>query len=680
MASKSERVRDKLRKKKGRKEDHEVLVRRCKNRARRERLEKDDIAWLMWYFAPESGTESPYTYEFTIQQREMTEAIRAAIVFGGDQALAASRGEGKTTLFERMILKYSLAGLVRFSVLFAATGANAIDSLESIKAELECNDRLAEDYPEVCDPVRALEGTPNRAHYQVITGKRHDNGKAYKLESSRFSWCGQEIVFPNVPGSPSAGAIIATRGLDSAVRGLKKRGRRVDVAGIDDPDTEETASSLEQGKKLEKRIERGIGGLGSQKRRVARVILTTLQNRTCQSFSFTDPAQKPSFHGKRFRFLLKPPDRMDLWDQYVELRKTDLQNGTNIAFEFYVDNRDAMDAGAEVANKNRYSQGELSALQFYFNEIVRIGKSSVATEYDNDPPDEDELNPDQLTSGLVRRRINGLGPNEIPSLATKLVSFVDIGERNFNWTDMAWTDGCIGDVIDYGLTDVRAGEFNPNTKTRDPKTLELAILSALHDWRTQLLAKYQGRTIDLALADSGSGLHMKAVYRFCREVGPPFYPSKGMKETWRIPTERVKFGDRWALVRQPPDGTLLYEFDSGHWKKFCHERLLTQTFDENLIRKVGSLALFSCPPQSQFEIDRKRFASQLIGQVWGIKKIGGKPCWMPREGGVDHFQDATSGCCLAANICGVKLVADQVKKQKSLSLSEMREAAKRKAS
>src|SRR5688500_3732050 len=293
----------------------EVQIPACEDPERRILLESDDTEWLRWY------CHELFWYPFTTQQLEMIEAIRNAIRYGGDQSLAASRGEGKTKLFERTLLKYTLAGIIKFSVLFAATGSSAQDSLQSIMAEIETNERLRADYPEVCFPVLALENTPNRAHYQVVTGKRHDNGEPYQAVPSRFSWCGQEIVLPSVPGSPSAGAIIATRGLDAAVRGLNKRNRRVDVAGIDDPDTEETVNSEEQAKKLEKRIDRAIAGLGGQQRSVARVMLTTIQNRTCISFKFTDPTQKPTWKGKRFRFLIAPPERSDLWDEYVQLRQ-----------------------------------------------------------------------------------------------------------------------------------------------------------------------------------------------------------------------------------------------------------------------------------------------------------------------------------------------------------------------
>src|SRR5690606_14230516 len=191
-----------------------------------------------------------------------------------------------------------------------------------------------------------------------------------------------QIVLPNVPGSPSAAAIIATRGLDAAVRGLKKRGKRPQLAVIDDPDTEETARSEEQAKKLEDRIDKGIGGLGGQQRGIARVMLTTLQSRVSASYKFTDPKEKPTWKGRRFRYLIKPPDRLDLWQEYVTQRQADLQSGDDFArtaHRFYLDNRAAMDAGAVVANPHRFdasqlpdgSQLEVSSLQRYYNEVAR---------------------------------------------------------------------------------------------------------------------------------------------------------------------------------------------------------------------------------------------------------------------------------------------------------------------
>ena len=114
--------------------------------------------------------------------------------------------------------------------------------------------------------------------------------------------------------------------MDAAVRGLNIKNRRPEVVGIDDPDTEDTVRSEEQASKLEERIDRGIAGLGGQQRGVARVMLTTLQRPDCVSAWFTDPKLKPSWKGRRFRFLIHPPNRADLWDEYVQLRQLNLQS------------------------------------------------------------------------------------------------------------------------------------------------------------------------------------------------------------------------------------------------------------------------------------------------------------------------------------------------------------------
>ena len=201
-----------------------VVIPDCEDRERRARLEADDIAWLMFYFGEGCELSDPFWYEFTPQQVTMIEAIRHAIRYGGDQAIAASRGEGKTTIAERLLLKCTLTGEVNYSVLFASTGQMADNSLDSIKTAVADNPLLAADYPEICWPVISLEGVPQRASGQLVSGNRFDNGEPFEAAASKFSWCGQEVIFPNVPGAPAARAIMATRGLDAAVRGLKKRG------------------------------------------------------------------------------------------------------------------------------------------------------------------------------------------------------------------------------------------------------------------------------------------------------------------------------------------------------------------------------------------------------------------------------------------------------------------------
>ena len=57
------------------------------------------------------------------------------------------------------------------SVLFAATGSAAQDSLQSILGEIETNERLRADYLEVCVPVLALEYTPRLERFMPPAGR-----------------------------------------------------------------------------------------------------------------------------------------------------------------------------------------------------------------------------------------------------------------------------------------------------------------------------------------------------------------------------------------------------------------------------------------------------------------------------------------------------------------------------
>jgi hypothetical protein len=208
------REQDAARKREERAKASTVFIPQCADRERRERLERDDEAWLAYYFGPGCELDDPFTYKFTEQQSEMIKSISRALEFGLDQALAASRGEGKSIITERLLIKYHVQGKVDFSVLFQATGPLADNALDSIKNSLEKNVLLEADYPEVCIPVQAVADAPQKAGSIKVTGIRHDNGKPYERALAKFTWSGQEIIFPNVPGSPSARSIIATRGIN----------------------------------------------------------------------------------------------------------------------------------------------------------------------------------------------------------------------------------------------------------------------------------------------------------------------------------------------------------------------------------------------------------------------------------------------------------------------------------
>jgi hypothetical protein len=662
------------------------------DRATRERLEQSDEAWLRFFFP-----DPPYGfwYAFTEQQLAMVEAIGHAIKYGGDQAIAASRGEGKTQIARRLILKYTLSGQVRFAVLFASTGSDAADSLAAIKADIEEGELLARYYPEVCDSIRALENTPNRAHYQTVSGHRHDTGEVYFRAPSRFSWCGHEVSLPNVPGSPAAGAIIATRGLDSAVRGLNKKGRRPDVAIIDDPDTEETARSEEQAQKLEDRIDRAIGGLGGQQRSIARVMLTTLQNRTCVSYRFTDPKAKPTWKGKRFRFLLEPPTRRDLWDDYVLQVQSDLQqrdsDGEPLdpfargAHRLYLENREAMDAGAKIANSHRFDHADLgdgthleeSALQRYYNLVARVGPEAVATEYDNDPPVDESRIESKLTWFHVSDCAGDYQRQQVSAETNAVVRGVDV--RKIELHDAV--------IASDPTRRYRIADYNVRSHGTSETTVEQAeslILEALRNlakiWQDEPLMDEHGthHAADLTLIDKGwlgnwtedgevKTWVQQPVELFCLEAGiDQFLPAKGAPNYQApAPDRLVIVGDNWHINRGRGKNRICDEviWNADHWHLLVEELFMLPddspdrfelfTADEGIWTNHKALG-------GHIESGAKQLREQ---QQRGTKSR--KPRFVR-----DHWWDALAMCLVGASVLGV-LNERKVRQRPRRTLAQM---------
>lgn len=680
-AAPTERERDAERKRKDRRQAREVLIPQCADRARRAALEADDIAWLMYYFGPSSEVRDPFWYEFTSQQREMIFAIRNAIVFGGDQALAASRGEGKTTICERILTKYTLEGRLSYSVLLAASGPMADNSLDAIKSSIEENPLLLEDYPEVCVPVQALENTPNRAHYQIVSGLRHDNGEPYTCAASKFVWCGQEIIFPDVPGSPSAKAIIAARGLDAAIRGLKKKGRRPQLAVIDDPDTEETARSEEQAEKLEKRIDRGIAGLGGQQKGVARVMLTTLQSRVSASFKYTDPMQKPSMKGRRFRFLVKPPARVDLWEQYVQQRQAEFQafalgqsndEHCRKSHQFYLDNRAAMDEDAVVANKNRFngetlpdgSHVEVSALQRYYNEVAKIGQESVDTEYNNDPPEESGPIESGISAHRIQKQLSGFARTVVPPGCTKITVGIDCRKIALHWVARAWRPDGSGFTIDYGVFEITGTTYGSDVGV--DIALKRALLALVEELKAKIYATTDGEVLPISRMLVDAGWRTKAVYSTCAQVGSLLWPVMGFGHSAGCVSANFSEVQRNTLDRRPGDGYFLSRkgklwlvcADADSWKAWEHDRWMTAPGNPGCMTIYGNR--LATERQDRLSADEKAhhsYARHITNEIEVEEPYRGtiRRRWKAKSDNT-HWLDASYYSDVAASMEGIRIL------------------------
>lgn len=125
--------------------------------------------------------------------------IEQAVLRGGLFAMAMPRGSGKTTICECACIWAVLYGHREFVCLIGSDEGHAMDMLDSIKMELDGNDLLLEDFPEVVYPIQCLDGIANRC-----------NGQLYQGERTHIGWTAREIVLPSMPDSFASGHEIQT--------------------------------------------------------------------------------------------------------------------------------------------------------------------------------------------------------------------------------------------------------------------------------------------------------------------------------------------------------------------------------------------------------------------------------------------------------------------------------------
>jgi hypothetical protein len=637
------RDKDITRKRQERSEAARITIPECKNPKRREQCLADPERFMRTYFADR------YRLAFERDHRFIISSVIDIASKGGRQAIAASRGRGKSETVKGLLPYVALKGLSRFLLPIAATTALAERLYQDFKRKLATNDLLLEDFPEVCWPIRSLEGAPQRA------AKQHVDGKLTKIV-----WTGDYISLPHVPGSPYGGVKMAYYGLDAAFRGVNIDGDRPDFILIDDPETKESAKSPMQIEDRENIIDRDIAGLVSQDGVMGIAVLTTVQTIISLSAKLTDPKIKPAFNGKRFGLIEAWPSSLEMWDEYIAIRKANQEAGDKYgigAVEFYLTNRDEMDAGVKMItshiNQIEDDDGNptiYSAIQQAFNKIADTSLAAFKTEYQNDPEPEEAPETTGLTAGRVASRISGLIQGEYHKDTETVTVGLDIGKYYSHWVKIAWHGNAIGNIVDYGIMET------PGMMTAtDSRAVMAALLPALLQWRTDIAA--DGK-LDFCLVDSGD--YGDAVYEFIRQVGGnPFAAAKGWDSgRFRMPKEPTKdkrpFQECYA-AHQPSERLWLYHVHTEHWKQWLQERFVTATFDENQQFNDGTLSLYSAPD------DRKRhlsFSHHIVAEERRDTYVPGKGTvrkWVTVSRN-NHFLDATALACAAAGCLGVRII------------------------
>ncbi len=612
--------------------------------------------------------------------------IELAVLRGELFAVAMPRGSGKTSLCEVAVIWAVLYGHRVFVVLIGATQTAAQESLDSIKTEIETNELLGADFPEVCYPVQQLDGINQRAAGQLCKGQR-----------TAIEWTNEKVVLPTVKGSKASGAVVRVAGLTGGIRGMKHKTRdgrsiRPDLVLIDDPQTDESAHSPTQCDTRHRLLMGAVLGLAGPGKQIAGLMPCTVVREGDLADRILDVEKHPEWHGERTKLMYEMPKDTALWDEYAEVLKASMRRGEDMseATEFYEVRRAKMDAGAVAAWEHRFdAEREASAIQHAMNLLITRGEEAFWAEYQNQPLKPDD-SPDLLTADQIASKTNGHARRRAPIWAEHLTAFIDVQGDVLFYVVTAWGKNFTGAIVDYGSEPDQGVPYFTIRKLRKglkraaPKGsgMEAAIYAGLERLVERLMLTAWERDdgapmhIERMGIDSAWGKTQSLVFQFCRQSthSRVLIPTRGQfygASSMPFNEYRAKAGDRIGHHWRVPSVTnraitRRLDYDTNYWKSFLHERLRVGMGDP------GCLSLYGDDPQRH-----RMLADHLLSErpyrVTGRGQVVDE--WKGQPGLENHLFDGATGCCVLGSMLGCELagVANAPKKRR-VRLSEKQRA------
>lgn len=630
-----------------------------KDPARRARCAESLRDWMEVYF-PDS-----FPLQWSAAHLDLIDALQDVIYNGGAKAFAMSRGSGKTTMTVKAAEWGVFGGHLEMVTLIGSNEPHALMMLDAIRTDLETNDLLLEDWPEVCYPIRRLEGINQRR--LLLDG--------YPLT---IGFTNNKIILPDVPGAASAENCIGVAGLTGQIRGqtyTRRDGRTVrpSAAILDDPQTDESANSAQQTAKREEIIRKAVLGLPGPGKKLSVIMPCTIIAKDDLAERFLDRQRNPQWHGTRTQMLNGMPTAVELWDRYFQMRADSLrrEEGTTAATEFYRAHQAEMDAGCEASWSVRYNSDEISAIQHAMNRKHDLGDAAFFAECQNSPlatvNDDAALKPAEIGS-----RLNRLPRGTVPEDATHVTAFIDVQGKLLYWLVAAWRSDFTGAILDYGTyPDQRKAYFllrdaGPTLADAAPGAgLEGSIHAGLTALASQLCGREwrrpDGSAMRLSRVLVDSGWSTDVIYAWCRQSAHAniIAPSKGWSikasqrpmAAWdRKPGEQA--GDNWVYGYGPESRVIRRVLiDVNHWKTFVAARLQAAPGDP------GAMSLFGDSQEAH------RLLCDHLSSEYRVQTSGqGRQLdeWKMTPGRENHWWDCLVGAAVAASMCGVQVRGGKV--------------------
>lgn len=543
-----------------------------KDMPRRLRCERDFALFKSTYF-PKMFTDPCSYHDDSTARKQAATLLRQSIVYQDSEA--APRSIGKTTDCRAWVIWAILYGHTDFALFLTLNGEKAEDHIKAIKSQFLTNELLYDDFPDLCGWVRSFSGDPRRC----------------KIMYPGQDWNDTELHFPN-------GAWVCAAGMDSALPGMNKDGKRPKLIIFEDPEDLKIATSTTMRKALHDRIFMEALKLHDTHHKAIYWFVCTIYAHGSVADEITNPKLRPEWRGRRYRALSKWPERMDLVEtfaalfreQFHDLDKISLATpeevcaalgmespalelltpGHQRAMRFYVANKAEIERGAEVLDPIHLP------LHRCLEEFAKDPKS-FAYQYQNDPPDDENKKTLQLdVEYLLTRRI-GEGRGLIPAWGQWLTASIDVGAYVLHWEVDAWDaelrTSCL---IDQGQqeTNLNAGGEYKMSDVAEMRSVMVrdAVQAALMKLRLQLAEGYSRLKgdrllISLVGVDCGGTADTYAWYetilKFCK-TSPQWMALKG--ERWTKPIADRALGRNWICEQNNNPG-LRHDCNADWYKR-----------------------------------------------------------------------------------------------------------------
>lgn len=564
---------------------------------------------------------------FSPDQLDVIAGLERNIEKTGKKSEALPRGSGKTTIGIGASIWAALYGWRGFFVIIGATDDHAKEIISDIKSELELNDLLAEDFPEVCHAIRQLEGRHARARSQHLSGTL-----------TKITWTASVITLPIIEGSKISGAIIKATGITGRIRGMKHGEKRPDFVFLDDPQTRESAESVSQTDKREKTIQGDVMGLAGHDKAIAAYMTCTVIYKGDLADRYLDNDLHPDWIGKR-RKLVYAWRESDLWREYDELWKSDHLAGDSefkSATAFYKKNKKEMNRGVKVADKSLFDKAvEVDAVQHARN--LKLGDSDAyEAEYQNEPVAREFLLY-ELDSKLVRSRVNNMPKLTLDRNARLVVAFCDINFSGLHWSLCGFRNDRTGFVMDYGKIPERGVLIEKNANEAEIKK---KIYQGLTQYAERLDNLRLKRPIRAAAIDRG--FKPETVHNFCNFKQTRFVlvPAKGYGSTQYRPSKNI--------VGKPGIECHMNESQFGQYfaANSCYFREITQRAFLSQPGQSGSLSFYGKDGNRHTKIADHVCAESLTDKAQGKDRMFYK--WNMKPGAENDWLDSLVGCMALA--------------------------------